>query len=266
MSGKETRASPLASPRWIPLWVRLGLPTVLIIGLAIGFVGFLNYFNYHTTYRELNVSRMMVVGVDLKQAVETGINFGLGPGGNAQLDKALFTAKQEIENLAFVAVTDETGRWIAGAGNSPDVNDWRIRLARIEKDTSWQSQDHDTYQIGLPFRNDFGLIAGAVVLGYHKDAIQRATASMRLALFGNWIIATALFGLAALLGVWRLTRNVEAELNEAKCALEPTPGSSAPILHLPLLGEEIEQGLPELLRQCREAERALAAAAGKGSL
>ena len=78
--------------RCIPLWVRLGVPISLIIALAIGLISFLNYYNYEKTYSQLNVSRITVVARDLRQAIETGLNVGLAPRNNTQLDKALATA------------------------------------------------------------------------------------------------------------------------------------------------------------------------------
>lgn len=59
----------LSARRSAPLWLRLGLPISLIIALAIGFISFLNYYNYRKTYQELNVARIMVVARDLRQAI-----------------------------------------------------------------------------------------------------------------------------------------------------------------------------------------------------
>jgi hypothetical protein len=68
--------------RSAPLWLRLGLPISLIIALAIGFISFLNYYNYRKTYQQLNVARIMVVAHDLRQAIESGLNVGLAPRSN----------------------------------------------------------------------------------------------------------------------------------------------------------------------------------------
>ena len=245
----------------VPLWVRLGVPIALIIALSIGLISFLNYFNYQKTYRQLNVSRVMVIGRDLRQAVEAGLNFGLAPKSNVQLEAALARAKDTTDGLDFVLVADEAGEKLTGAGNATAQQDWRARLAGIGKERFWQGEDADTYQVGLPYRNSFGLTVGAVVLGYNKSAIDHATQSMRLTLLGDWLKATALFSLLALFGVWWLTRRFESELTQAKSALGTAPDDPLPELHLPLLGPEIENGIPELIRQSRDAGSALAAAA-----
>lgn len=244
----------------VPLWLRLGLPIALIIALAIGLISFLNYFNYQKTYRELNVSRVMVIGRDLKQAVEAGLNFGLAPKSNTQLDAVLSLAKDSTGGLDFVVLTDEAGAWVAGAGNSPQVHDWRARLAGIGKEPFWLGGDQTTYQVGLPFRNSFGVTVGAVVLGYNKGAIDHATAAMRFTLLVDWLTATALFSLVALLGVWGLTRRLVSELAQAKAVLAEAPRDPGAALRLPLLGPDIEKGIPELIRQTQAADDALAGA------
>jgi hypothetical protein len=245
----------------VPLWVRLGLPIALIIALSIAMINFLNYFNYQKTYRQLNVSRVMVIGRDLRQVVEAGLNFGLAPKSNVQLETALSLAKDTTDGLDFAMVTDEAGEKLAGAGSVAPGQDWRARLAEIGKELFWQGEDQDTYQVGLPYRNNFGVTVGAVVLGYKKGAVDHATRAMRLTLFIDWLETTALFSLLALFGVWGLTRRLESELTQAKSALGRAPDDPLPDLHLPLLGPEIEKGIPELIRQQRAADGALTAAA-----
>lgn len=245
-----------------PLWIRLGLPIAAIISLAIGFINFLNYFNYQKTYRQLNLARVMVIGRDLVQAVEAGLNFGLAPKNNTQLDAAVSLAKDSTAGLNFVALTDESGAWVGGSGNAPTAHDWSARLAAAGKDAYWRGGDAESYQVGLPYRNSFGVIVGAVVLGYDKSAIEAATASMRAKLLFDWLMASAVFGSLALLGVWRLTRRIEGELAQVTATLSSGP---APDLRLPLLGPEIQAGIPDLLRQSAAAGRALDAATAEST-
>ncbi|MES2562852.1 MAG: hypothetical protein V4637_09010 [Pseudomonadota bacterium] len=243
----------------IPIWIKLGTPIALIIGFALGLINFLNYFNYQKTYRELNVARVMVIGRDLVQAVETGLNFGLAPKHNTQLDAAVSLAKDSSDGLDFVVLTDESGRWVAGAGSAPSNPNWGVRLAQAGKDAHWQGEDAVTYQLGLPYRNSFGVMIGAVVLGYNKAAIERATTAMRDTLVFNWLVGSALFGSLALFGVWRLTRRIESDLEHAASAL--LIADPSPALHLSVLGPEIEAGIPALLAQREAAHRALDSAA-----
>ena len=110
----------LSARRSAPLWLRLGLPISLIIALAIGFISFLNYYNYRKTYQELNVARIMVVARDLRQAIKSGLNVGLGPRSNTQLATALTIAKDHTDGVRFAVVIDEAARrWSRWAKRAP---------------------------------------------------------------------------------------------------------------------------------------------------
>jgi sensor histidine kinase regulating citrate/malate metabolism len=265
--GTRTAGGRTGLPRRvsIPLWVRLGIPIALIIALAIGLISFLNYYNYEKTYRQLNVSRITVVARDLRQAIEAGLNVGLAPRNNTQLDSALSTAKDYTAGLRFAVVVDELGNRTITVGAAAPEQDWAMRLQNIGNELSWVGESRDTYQVGLPFRNSFGVMVGAVILGYDKVAIDRANAEMRFALLLNWLLAVAVLTILALLGVRMVTRHLESELTQAEAALdEAQPGAAVPTLRLPVLGDEIERGIPAFIRQT-QALRAQLAGTGKAA-
>ena len=248
----------LLGRRSAPLWLRLGLPISLIIALAIGFISFLNYYNYRKTYQQLNVARIMVVVRDLRQAIESGLNVGLAPRGNAQLATSLAIAKDHTDGVRFAVVIDQAARRLVEVGEAAPNQDWLRRLQRVGEIVSWLGEDDDTYQVGLPFRNSFGVTVGAVVLGYDKAAIDRATAAMAFALFVDWIQAVVLMTALTVLGIWWLTRGLESELTQAEEVLgHALSDAPRPDLRLPVLGEEIAQGIPEFIERSRAAAAAL---------
>jgi len=254
----------LLARRSAPLWLRLGLPISLIIALAIGFISFLNYYNYRKTYQQLNVARIMVVARDLRQAIESGLNVGLVPRSNTQLATSLTIAKDHTDGVRFAVVVDQAAKRLVEVGEAAANQDWLRRLQRVGEIVSWLGEDDDTYQVGLPFRNSFGVIVGAVVLGYDKAAIDRATVAMGFALFVDWIQAAVLMTALTVLGIWWLTRGLESELTQAEealaHALSDAPG---PDLRLPVLGEEIARGIPEFIERSRAAAAALGGSAPK---
>src|SRR5258707_890536 len=115
----------------VPLWVRLGVPISLIIALAIGLISFLNYYNYEKTYKQLNVSRIIVVARDLRQAIETGLNVGLAPLNNTQLGKDLSIARDHTEGLRFAVVIDESANRLVEVGETTPEQDWAQRLGAV---------------------------------------------------------------------------------------------------------------------------------------
>ena len=193
----------------VPLWVRLGVPISLIIALAIGLISFLNYYNYEKTYRQLNVSRITVVARDLRQTIEAGLNVGLAPRSNTELEKALANARDHTEGLRFAVVIDEKANRSVEVGQAAPEQDWLKRIQSLGSERSWVGEGRDTYQVGLPFQNSFGVTVGAVILGYDKAAIDRASAAMRFSLFVDWLLAVAVLTILALLGVRMVTRGLE---------------------------------------------------------
>lgn len=242
--------------------MRLGIPISLIIALAVGLISFLNYYNYEKTYRQLNVSRITVMARDLRQAIEAGLNVGLSPRNNTQLGSALAVAKENAEGVRFAAVIDEQAHRTVEVGDVPPEQDWSKRLQNIGSELSWVGEGRDTYEVGLPFRNSFGVIVGAVIVGYDKTATTRASASMRLALFVDWLWAIGVLTVLTLLGVRMVTRRLESELTRTEEALDRAQaGAPVPELRVPLLGDEIERGIPVFIRQTQLAQAQLAGAA-----
>ncbi len=227
-----------------PLWLRLGVHISLIIALAVGMISFLNYYNFEKSFRELNVSRVSVVARDLRQAIEVGLNIGLAPRDNLEFAREIAAAKERTVGLRFAAVIDEQGRRLLELGSADAEQDWGLRL----DGQGWLGEDTVSYQIGLPYRNSFGLISGAIILGYDKAEIERATAKMRQALLMDWLIAVVAATLLVMLGTWLITRRLRHELDVAESALKATHLDGAPPkLHLPILGKEVEQGISDLI-------------------
>jgi hypothetical protein len=70
---------------------------------------------------------------------------------------------------------------------------------------------------------------------------------MRQALLIDWVIAVLAISLLVMLGTWLITRRLRHELDVAESVLKaPYHGGAVPKLHLPILGEEVEQGISAL--------------------
>lgn len=243
----------------IPIWVRLGVPICLIVAALIGLIGFLNFYNYQKTYRQLNVSRILVVARDLRQTIEAGLNVGLAPRSNTQLKIALDLAKETTPGMQFAAIISEkTKENLVEVGDIDPVQDWRTKLSLVGDNPFWLGEDAASYQVGLPFRNNFSVVAGGVVVGYDKRAVDQAMIAMQAAMFFDWLRTSAVFAVLALFGVWCVTRRLDSELKLAEAALDKTfdAGPIAP-LRTPLLGPDIENGIPAFIAQSRAAIAAL---------
>jgi hypothetical protein len=75
-------------------------------------------------------------------------------------------------------------------------------------------------------------------------------------------VAAAAVGFLTLLGVRMVTRSLESELTQSEAAIDQMQrGMTVPDLRLPLLGEEIERGIPAFVQQSQAAQAQLAGAA-----
>src|SRR5262245_61975455 len=172
--------------------------------------------------------------------------------------------QKQIDGLRFAVVIDENAKRLVEVGEAAANQDWLRRLRDVGKEATWLGKDDDTYQVGLPYRNSFGVMVGAVVLGYDKGAIDRATAAMGFSLLADWSRAVVLLTVLTLLGLWWLTRGLESELTQAEEALAHAL-SEAPVpdLHVPVLGQEIAQGIPEFVERSRAAAAVLGGSSPK---
>ncbi|PWT91024.1 MAG: hypothetical protein C5B56_04480 [Proteobacteria bacterium] len=160
--------------------------------------------------------------------------------------------------MRFAVVIDGAAKRLVEVGEAAANQDWLRRLQRVGEVVSWLGEDDDTYQVGLPYRNSFGVIVGAVVLGYDKAAIDRATAAMAFTLLLDWIPAVVVMTALTLLGIWWLTRGLESELTQAGEALDQALADTpVPELRLPVLGEEMAHGIPQFIERSRAAAAAM---------
>jgi hypothetical protein len=200
-----------------------------------------------------------VVARDLRQTIEAGLNVGLAPRNNTQLKAALELAKETTPGLLFAAViSDKTREHLVEVGELDPVQDWGTKLSLVGDSPFWLGEDASSYQVGVAFRNNFSVVAGGVVVGYDKRAIDQAMVAMQSAMFFDWLRASALFAALALFGVWWLTRRLDLELKLAEAALNKTFDAEAIApLRTPLLGPDIENGIPAFIEQSRAAAAAL---------
>jgi hypothetical protein len=236
------------------LWINLGVSLSLIISLAIGLISFLNLYVFQKTYKDLNIARLSVVARDLRETVEVGLNLGLSPQSNTELDGLVFSIKEKTEGLRFLVIIDEKGSQLNHAGAVSSELEWAKRL----DGNSWTDEDSESYQVGLPFRNNFGIVVGAVIIGYDKSALELAVNAMRNSLVIDWLYAVGAVFVTMLSGVWFLTIQLQRDLDITEKVLEHTFTEKPYDVSLPVLGSDIKEGLTDFVRISRNTSKELA--------
>ncbi len=220
-------AAPPDAPR--AMWWRIGMLLVLVLALVLILISFLNYSNYRKTYLELNLTRYLVLAKDVRQTIETGLNVGLPPLENARLLPAIQELARRHGGIRYIAILDDSGA-VLGAQRVPAATlaQWRARLQATAATDYWQAQDAATYQLGMPFLNNFNLKAGAIIVAYDKGPITAATDAMLRALGTDVLLVLLVLAALTLAGSYALTRTISAELVTVGQGIDAALGEAAP--------------------------------------
>jgi hypothetical protein len=247
-----------ARPKNRKLWMNVGVPLSLIISLAIGLISFLNLYVYRKTYKDLNIARLSVVARDLRETVEVGLNLGLSPQNNTELGVLVTSVTGKTEGLRFLVIIDENGRPLSEVGSIASGRDWAKRL----DGNPWSDEDNESYHVGLPFRNSFGVVVGAVIIGYDKSSLELAVTAMRNSLAIDWIYAvTAVFAIM-LFGVWFLTLELQLDIDKSEEILNHTFDDGSFDVSMPTLGLDIKESLENFVRKSRQTSQELSKSLG----
>ena len=237
----------------IALWISLGTPLSLIVALAIGLISLLNFYVYQKTYKDINLARLSIVARDLRGMIELGLSLGLAPQANTELGGIVSNVKEKTEGIRFVVIIDEKGRRLNEVGDASSEQDWVKRLGG----NSWLGEDSQSHQVGLPFRNSFGVVMGAVVIGYDKAALNEAVSAMRNLLVKDWFYAVTAVISSMLLGIWWLTRRLHLDLDHMEQMLGSSFVEAPSEVSLPSLGPDIERSLLAFIKKVHTTSEAL---------
>jgi sensor histidine kinase regulating citrate/malate metabolism len=243
-SGSAVRAS---RSRRNTLWLRIGGLLVLVIASVLVLVSFLNYSNYRKNYLELNLTRYLVLAKDTRQSIVAGLNIGLRPSEDEHLQASLSEMARRFEGIRYIGVIDESGR-LLGQGQLPrqSAERWKKRIETTDADTYWQANTADTYQIGLPFVNNFGIKIGAVVIGYERTPIEANIGDMLRKMSVDVAQTLVLMAVLTMAGVYALTRRLASDLSEVGATIDSALGAATPpLIDGHLLGEDVARDINE---------------------
>lgn len=227
------------------LWWRIGLLLILVIAFVLSLISFLNYSNYRKNYLELNLTRYLIMGKDLRQTIESGLNIGIFPAENLNLRPTMKELAQRQMDTRYIGILDESGIVIQ-EGNFPAniPAHWQTLLERTAADAYWQDSDASHFEIGMPFSNNFNLKTGAVVIGYDRGAIEAATSNMRRKIILNLLQTLLLCAVVIFGGCWLLTRKLASNLSIIDQALKLSLQAPQPVqVSEALLGSAMAQDI-----------------------
>jgi sensor histidine kinase regulating citrate/malate metabolism len=229
------------------LWLQIGGLLLFVFAAVLILISFLNYSNYRKTYLDLNLVRYLVLAKDVRQSVVSDLNIGLHPSEDMYLIPALTEMARRYDGMRYIGVVDESGSPI-GQGAFPllPAQHWKDRIAATAADSYWQSSEADTFQIGLPFLNNFNVKAGAVVIGYDRVRIEHAIDDMLRKMYVNALEILSLLTVLALGAVYFLTRRVSVGLAQVATVLDTTlEAPEPPVVADYMLGTDVARNINE---------------------
>lgn len=201
------------------LSTRLIAALVVILALALALLTVLNYFKFSSTLSEIQDSRVSVVSLDIADTIQAATDLGLKLSDVSDTQAVINRALERDPQLTAITVFDRRGSILFQVrrpdSDAPDgaVRDsWRT-ANRASEGRLWRTETAQTFVVGAPIRNTFGLVAGGVATQVSREPFLELLARMRHELERS---ATVIFvGFAALgaivvvLMLRRLTRTAK---------------------------------------------------------
>lgn len=237
------------------LWFRVTFAIWLVLILALSLSLFLNHAKFDATYAEMSRSRFQVLALDVRNAVESGLELGLGLGELRSPQQMVERAEADAAEVRSVVVADIRGAVLFDSdGLKEEKTLPAAQVADIaalgHSDRAWSATLGTEALLGLPILNPFQVPVGVVVLRYDASAMatvkDKALADMLEAML---IIVVALTIATVPLVMWTFSgvrRTFAKMLDTATTALPTEVLTGAAILAEPVVVEEDDsEGEPE---------------------
>ncbi len=204
-----------------------------IMACCLALISFLNYCNFEKDLHSFVRSRFMVVGQDLKNTVEYGLNLGLGLQELKNIQQLIVDTKERDTDIADLMVLDQQGTILfhsnPGQVGQQAEADWLQHSLPHRDGPALHTSNPAGQQTVLPIVNQFNIMVGSLVLSYPSAVINQPKAAMRAFLLRRFVIIFTMFSLLTMFLVFTLTNRLLAGVNELADDLEQlakgTPGA-----------------------------------------
>lgn len=218
------------------LTTKTSLTIIVILAFAVVVTNLLNYYKYQSTLRELVQSRFVVVGLDIKHAIEGSVNLGIPLPQTENTQEILNRVKEgddQILSVEVFEISGTEGRRIFGTDASgvgrvvPD--DW-VRAAERDDATSWQFDEDEAFGVGIALINNFNKRIGGVVLRYSRAYQQGKIEAMFQNLSRAVLVVFAISCILAFIGVYVFFRPISSTFARMTASLNSLLSDETPVL------------------------------------
>jgi len=203
----------------------------LVCLFAIGMAALLNYFKYRSTADKLITARLIVIGKGIENSIQASLALGLSFNELGMLPSLIERERTADPLIREIKVFDAKGNPLYGTnpkGMSQSAPANWLAAAKRAGDATWSVIDGENSAVGIGVKNNFGQIAGYVVLNYSRIVIDQDAHAVgkELALIALAIIAAAAALAAFVLNL--VMRGLERDMNAMEAALQGAGGTAPP--------------------------------------
>jgi len=218
------------------LTTKTSLTIIVILAFAVVVTNFLNYYKYQSTLRELVQSRFVVVGLDIKHAIEGSVNLGIPLSQTENTQEILNRVKAgdaQILSVEVFEIAGAKGNRIFGtnaAGIGQEVPDDWVKSAERTDSSNWQFDEDEAFGVGIALINNFNKSIGGVVLRYSRAYQQGKIDAMFQALGQTVLIVFGISCILAFIGVYVFFRPISTTFARMTASLSSLLSDETPIL------------------------------------
>jgi len=218
------------------LTTKTSLTIIMILAFAVVVTNLLNYYKYQSTLRELVQSRFVVVGLDVKHAIEGSVNLGIQLSQTENTQEILNRIKAGDDQIVSVEVFEISGAEgkrlfstdAAVIGQKVPV-DW-VKAAERKDAQTWQFDEDDAFGVGIELVNSFNKRIGGVVLRYSRAYQQSKIEAMFQTLGRAILIVFGVASVLAFIGVSIFFRPISSTFARMTASLSSLLSNEPPVL------------------------------------
>ncbi len=204
------------------LSLKITLPALAIVSLAIAFNGYLNYAKFEKHLVRVEMSRMKYVVDDIRGNLETGLRLGLPVRALANAQEAITFVARKDPSIISIEVLDHAGEGLFKAGlegglRSAPAN-WRSTV--ITRQNSLEQVTPDAFLLIAPLLGITEDFSGALIVRYSRERHDATMREVFLFLAPINLIAILLSIVAGALGIHFLVKDALRRINGVEQALD----------------------------------------------
>ena len=212
------------------------LVAVLVCLFSVGMAGLLNFFKYRSTSDRLIKERLVVVGLGIENSIRSSLALGLQFSDLGTLPEMMERERSTDELIRSIEVFDTEGKSLYSTDRLRAVRGvppaW-LQEAREAEGEQWMVKAGLNSAVGIPVKNNFGLVIGHLALRFDDSQVATTTMSvgreLALITLAVFAVAAVLATLALIAVLNRMTSDLAAVEQALRHGIDPTRPTRAAV-------------------------------------